>query len=341
MRHLSILDRMPTSLESDVRCTRCGCAIDPNAFACAACGAACGVSASSAPSSAPSSAGALGDRRYETPPAPVAQYDIALGATASLAATFKLWSENLARLSVLGFVPYALLIPLAGAGALAAMAPSDTFGNLDGFDGMWPLLVAGGVAVGALFMVLAFASMGACVHVVDEKTQGVDVPVITALLASLKHVGWLFVAYLVLGVLMTAAVAVPAVPLIWGMSEDSYAIASLALPLCAVTAGLFVMCARLLPTLPIIVVEDRDAFTALSRAWRLTSGRTTTVVCAALLFGLAYFGVSMAVAMIGIVPIVGALVQMAANAVLVPLCYVFAFVVYAGCVREESSMQRG
>jgi hypothetical protein len=332
MRHLSIIDRMPTSLESDVRCTRCGCAIDPNAVACAACGAACGASASSAPSSA----GALGDRRYDAPPAPVAQYDIALGATESLAATFKLWSENLARLSVLGFVPYALLIPLAAAGALAAMAPSDTFGSLDGFDGLWPMLIAGGVAVGALFMVLAFASMGACVHVVDEKTQGVDVPVVTALLASLKHVGWLFVAYVVLGVLMTAAMAVPAVPLIWGMSEDSYAIASAALPLLAVTAVLFVVCARLLPTLPIIVVEDRDAFTALTRAWRLTSGRTMTVVGAVLLFGLAYFGVSMAVAIMGIVPIVGALVQMVANAVLMPLCYVFAFVVYAGCVREES-----
>jgi hypothetical protein len=96
-----------------------------------------------------------------------------------------------------------------------------------------------------------------------------------------------------------------------------------------------VLGARLLPLLPVIIVEDTDAFTALGRTWRLTSGRTWKLVTTALLFGAAYFGVSMALGMIGIVPIIGAFIQLAVNAILVPLCYVFMFVVYAGCVREE------
>lgn len=318
------------SLDADVRCTRCGCAIDPSASSCAACGVPLAQTA-------PTSAGALGDQRYQLGPAPVARYDIALGGADSLNAAFALWTGNLKRLAALGFLPYALLIPLAAGGALLAFMP-DVLANFDSGHGddWWAMAIAGGVAFGALFMVLTFASVGACIHLVNEKTQGVDVTAGAALLSSLKHVGWLLVAYLALALCATVGVAAPMAPIIWAISEESWSIASMAPPLLVVTAAVVVLCARLLPALAVIVVEDTDAFTAIGRAWRLTRGRTTKVVGAALLFGLAYTGISMAVAMIGIVPIVGALVQMGVNAILVPLCYVFAFAVYAGCVREDS-----
>lgn len=314
-----------TSSPSEPRCARCGCAIEPTAARCAACGVQL--------VDAPSSAGALGDQRYELRPPPAAHYDIPLGATESLSATFKLWSENLPRLAVLGFVPYALMIPLFAGGFLLAFMP-DVAGGMSKLDAWWPLLAAGGAAVGALFMVLTLASTGACMHLVDEKTQGSDVTVGAALLASLKHVGWLFAAVVIIMLLWTFGFGAPMAPLVWAISEESWTIAALAVPALVVTAGAFVIAARLLPLVPIIVVEDADVFSACRRAWQLTSGRTGTVVGAALLFGLAYFGVAMVVSMVGMVPIIGALIQMGANAILMPLCYVFAFVVYAGCVRE-------
>ncbi len=336
MHHLSILDRMTTPLDSDVRCTRCGCAIDPSAVTCAA----CGVHVASV--AAPTSAGALGDQRYKPAPAPVAQYDIPLGATDSLGATFKLWTENLPRLAALGFIPYALLIPVVAFGAAMVLLPEMVGSTVldGGLEQWWPLLAVGGAAFGALFLVVAFASIGACVHLVDEKTQGGDVTIGAAFLASLKHVGWLFVAYVGLSVLAMSGAAAPMVPLIFAIDEASWSIAALALPLSVVTAGAFVLCARLIPLLPVIIVEDTDAFTAVGRAWRLTSGRTVKVVSAALLFGLVYFGVAMAVGMIGIIPILGAFIQLFVNALLVPLCYVFLFVIYAGCVREEQDAGR-
>jgi hypothetical protein len=341
MADLSILERMSlgTPVDLELRCERCGCGLDATAISCSACGMQRAARAGEG-----SSAGALGDRRYAVAPLPAASYDIALGPSESLAATFKLWSENLPRLGVLGFIPYILMLPLMGSGLFVMFMPDVMRGLEDmfegGWDAWWPLMMAGGTAVGALMVVLTLASTAACVHLIDEKTQGVDVTAGAALLASFRHVGWLFCAATLMGTLAIVGMAAPIAPLVWGMSEDSYTIAALALPALLVTAGVFVLTARLVPVMPVIVVEDTDVVTALGRAWHLTSGRTAQVALAVLLFGFAYFGVTIVVSMIGIVPILGALVQMFANAILVPLCYVFAFVVYAGCVRASQPPQR-
>lgn len=320
----------------DKRCENCGCGLDglDGLQACPACGRSLHAH------SAHASAGAFGDRRYEAGPAPVGTYDIKLGAGDAIGATFKLWSENLARLAALGFVPYLLLIPFVAVAGFLMFTPGlagafDAL-DLDDWDTTWPLWAAAGVGVGGLFMVVSLASTAACIHLVDEKTQGVSVTVWGALLASLRHVGWMLVATVFLGALWMVGLAAPIVPLSLAIAEESWTIASLTLPALFVTAAVFVLVARLLPLLPVIIVEDASFFTALGRAWSLTSGRTGRVVGAALAFGVAYFGVSMAVGMVGIIPFVGAILQMGANAMLMPLAYVFTFVVYAGCVRETT-----
>lgn len=276
----------------------------------------------------------MGERPFKQQPLPAATYDIPLGTTETLSATFKLWSENLTRLGVLGFIPYLVMMPMMlGTGVFVAAAP-EMMGKLDDY---WPLMVAGGTAMGALFMVMSLASTAACIHLVDEKTQGTDVTVGAALLASFKHIGWMFVACILVGVVWMVGLAAPIIPLAWGMSEDSYTIAAAALPALVVTAAMFFVAVRLLPMFPVIVVEDADVFTATSRAWRLTAPHTWQLVGATFLFGVCYMGVSMAAGMVGIVPIIGAFIQMGVNALLVPLCWVFAFAVYAGCVSSEAT----
>lgn len=308
------------SSDSERRCANCGCGIDVFALTCTACGVQVASTASSA--------AAVGERPFTQKPMPAATYDIPLGATDSIGATFKLWSENLLRLGALGFLPYALVIPAAaGAGAFAAFARVDDY---------WPLLVAGGTAFGALCMVLWLASTAACIHLVDEKTQGGDLTLGAALLASFKHIGWLFAGCLIVAAVWMVGMAAPIIPLAWGIGDDEPTIALLALPALAITAAMLFVAARLLPLFPVIVLEDADVFTAASRAWRLTAPHTWPVIGAMMLFGLVYMGASMAAGMIGIVPVIGAIVQMGVNAFLVPLCWVFSFVIYAGCVRNES-----
>ena len=89
---------------------------------------------------------------------------------------------------------------------------------------------------------------------------------------------------------------------------------------------------RLMPMLPLIVVEELAVGAALSRAWQLTAGRAVDVFMANLVFGVALMGIYMAVGIISIIPLLGLLIQLAANVILGSLQSVYAFTLYAGLV---------
>jgi hypothetical protein len=275
-------------------------------------------------------AAAMGARDYRPAPMPAGPYDIELGASETLSWTFRMWADSLPRLALLAFVPYVFMLPLITFAIVVMLVP-DTFGH----DVPWIAPAAAGVGFGVLWFVAALAAAAGIIHLVDEKARGVAVGTFQALLAGLRHVGWFFLGSLVMSALAVFAFAGPMAPVVAAIANDQPSLALLALPgLVTVVIGL-VVGARLLPMLPAVVVEDLSLPAAAARAWQLTAGRATPIVGATMLFGLAWLGISMIGAMVGIVPILGVLAQMVVNALLMPLVYIFPFAVYAGCVRAD------
>lgn len=274
------------------------------------------------------SAGGVSANTFVARPVAAGPYPVELGAAESLVWTFRLWSESLPRLAALGLVPYLLTIPLLGLGMLTA------WGRGGAFD---PLVTAAAVsAIVAFFTLLMVASTAGVFHLVDEELHGVSVSPLHALAAGLRHAGWLFVGYVLLAALATVGMAAPMVPMVLAHGDPSAALLAIPAGL-ALGAAAFVTAARLAPALPAIVVEDLDVVQAIARAWRLTSGRTGVVVSACLLFVFTYAGLSMMAGMVGMLPLVGMLLQIGLNALMLPLAFVFPFVLYAGCVRESAA----
>lgn len=307
----------------------CGCGLVDGATACAACGRA----------EVAAPVGGVSAQRYQLAPAPVDTYEVELGAGPSLSATFRLWSENLSPLAALGFVPYSVMVPVAAAGAFAFLAVSPIGNWLPSAwsDGMWPLAIAGSTIAAVLYCLLCVAATGGAIHLVNEKTQGVTVSALGALFAAVRHAGWLMLGWLTVSIVFSLGLAGVLAPLGVIVFLDSDAIgAALLLPGAALSALAVYVCARLTPMLPIIVVEDRDVLSAMARSWHLSRGRAGKIALAALVFCLSYGGISTATSFIAVVPVLGVFIQIALNAVMLPLTWVFPFVIYAGCMREAS-----
>jgi hypothetical protein len=282
-----------------------------------------------------------------TPIAP-GPYEVELGVAESLSWTFRIWADNLPRLALLALVPYAFMIPFVIFAFAAAFAPTELASVAPGaadalnlnssFPPLW--LVAGGVALALLMVVASLASVAGSIHLVDEKIRGVRVTAMSAFLAGLRHAGWMFLGWILATALGIFALAGPIAPIVVAVSANEPLIALFALPGLVTTAIALVLAARLAPALPAMIVEDRPLGTALVRAWDLTRGKTGVVVGATVLFGLGYMGVSMMSAMAGVIPLLGIVLQLAINAAITPLIYVFPFALYAGAVREQQSQFR-
>ncbi len=312
---------------SDQRCENCGCGLG-DAAACPACGLA----------RIGASVGAVAERRYDVAPLPAGPYEVELGIGDTLSWTFKMWWDNLPRLMALGFVPYALMLPFVILGGGLALSPRWAEELFSPQNLVW--LVPAGCVLFVVFIVAGLSAAGGVVHLVDEQQHGVRVGAFAALLTGARHVGWLGLGWLLFSALMIFAVAGPALPIAVALDRSEAQTALFALPGLATVVVAMVIGARLAPAFPAIIVEDIGLGQAMSRAWSLTRGRTLTVLGASVLFMVAYFAMSMTAGLVGIVPILGLVAQLAISAMMAPLTYVFPFAVYAGCVRAEQRAQR-
>ncbi len=264
------------------------------------------------------------------PPGP---YNIRFGVSEPLTETFRLWSNDLGRQVLMTLIPYAALVPFGVAfGIWAAVSLSN------GGEPSTTQLVAMG-SVGLAFGIVAFilmlaASAGTMLLADDkERTGGTGLGVWQAFLAGLSRSGWLILANLVyLGVIVALWVVPFGIPTALLIDTENPVWAIGFIP----ALGTFVLgvwlLTRLMPLLPLVVVEELSLGVALSRAWQLTSGRAAEVFLANLVFGVALMGIYMAVGVISIIPLLGMLIQLAANIILGSLQGVYAFTLYAGLV---------
>ncbi|OGQ10367.1 MAG: hypothetical protein A2138_26685 [Deltaproteobacteria bacterium RBG_16_71_12] len=308
-----------------MQCSNCGCALAPGQATCSACGLAVGGGAS---------VGAFGERpvapRPMPPPGP---YNIRFGVSEPLTETFRLWGNDLGRLVLMTLIPYAFLLPFGvGFGIWAAISMAD-----GGEPSTAQLVVLGavGFALAVVAGILMLASSAGTMLLAEDKerTGGTGLGVWQAFLAGLSRSGWLILANLIYVAIIVALWGVPvAVPIALLVSTEQ--------PLWALgfvpALGTFVLgiwlLTRLMPMLPLIVVEELSVGVAASRAWQLTAGRAVDVFMANLVFGVALMGIYMAVGIISIIPLLGLLIQLAANVILGSLQSVYAFTLYAGLV---------
>lgn len=312
-----------------MQCSNCGCGLQPGNATCPACGVSLGGAAS---------VGAFGEQPVAARPLPPpGPYNIRFGVSEPLTETFRLWSNDLGRLSLLTLLPYAVIIPF-GIGLVAWFTIAV---GLEGEPNTMQIatLVAAGGALGIVSFVLMLASTAGIMLVADDKERNggaSTMGVWQAFLAGLSRSGWLILANLLFGLIAVALWVVPfGIPIaLWIESENPIFALGFIPALGTLALGVWLL-TRLMPILPLIVVEELGVGAAVSRAWALTRGRAGTVFLANFVFGIALMGLYMAVGIVSIIPLLGMLVQLAANVLLGSLQSVYAFVLYAGLIGEE------
>jgi hypothetical protein len=318
---------------STSHCPHCGAPVAASQVDCPACGTrTAGLAGLSA-----GAAGALAHRDYRAAPLPVGPYDVELGPFEALSATFRMWSRDWARLSLLAAIPFALMLPFAvAAGVYFAVARP----SLDA-PGTLIALVGAGVVLGLVVMIAFLASFAGSIALVDERERNGDgaLGVIQAFLLGLTKIGRLVVASLAIFGVMSVGAAGFGAPIAASIYKESPAIGILALP------GFFVLLAgvwlvlRLYPLWTVLVVEDVALGAAFRRSFELTRGRAGTVFLCGFLFGLVLFGLGIGTGILGLVPILGILVQLGFNLITNALSATFAVAIYAGLVNAEQGGQ--
>ncbi|MBI1946177.1 MAG: glycerophosphoryl diester phosphodiesterase membrane domain-containing protein [Deltaproteobacteria bacterium] len=308
-----------------MQCSNCGSALAPGQATCSACGLVVGGGAS---------VGAFGERPVEARPMPPpGPYNIRFGVSEPLTETFRLWGNDLGRLVLMTLIPYGFLLPFGiGFGVWAAISMSS-----GGEPSTTQLVILGsvGFALAVVAGVLMLASSAGAMLLADDKerTGGTGLGVWQAFLGGLARSGWLILANLLYVAIIVVLWGVPfAVPVALLVETEQPLWALGFVPaLGTFVAGVWLL-TRLMPMLPLIVVEELSVGVALSRAWQLTAGRALDVFLANLVFGVALMGIYMAVGIISIIPLLGLLIQLAANIILGSLQSVYAFTLYAGLV---------
>jgi hypothetical protein len=305
-----------------MRCPHCGVSLASGTSLCTA----CGVATSVAP---------MADRGYRPAPLPPGPYDVVLGPSETLSAAFRMWSRDWGRLVVLALLPLLASLPLMiGAGVFAALRAKQ------GEPSLTEWIAYGGVAaVAMLLLALGYlASMGAVIATVDERerTGHTSLTIWEAFLHGLSKSGRLFVVAAVtmlVGMVVGAGVAPIAVAV---STEQPLALLGLVVGV-PLIAGAIWLLLRLSPLWVVAVVEDIPLGATFGRAFALTHGELGNIFVCGLVYGVVAFGINMAAGIIGIIPIFGWLVQIAASLALMSLGPTWQFALYAGLVRNKQS----
>ena len=286
----------------------------------------------------------VGDRRAwpQTPSRPYTPYGVPLQAGELLRRTFEVWRDDAVRLGLLTALPYAFVGVAAVVGVIGYAVFDEHLFDHAFFESFGPAQatlvgVFGGLFVtSSLFFVAAYAGG---FLVVEERLRGENRSsgAFGALLAGLPHLGRLLVAYAVLGSGMAAMLAPALVGMSAALTQKSWALGFGAAALGAIgVAGMCWLGIRLAIAGPLLVAENLGPFVALQHSLELTRGRVGEIFVACAVFFVVLFSLNAATAILGILPILGALVQLVVGVVLASLQTVFLFVLYAGLRDAEA-----
>lgn len=260
-------------------------------------------------------------------------YGVSLQVGDLLTQLWTTWKSDAWRLIGITALPYGFMavamVGLVVAGVMMGFDPD----HLDESGPLLGLVIGGGGGFLISSWLLMVAAMAGTWLVVEEKLRGEDkgAGVIGSLLNGLHGLGRLTGAYFLMGVLMTALMA-PALAALGGaVALESWALGGVAMLLMLPTflAVMFVSL-RLMPLGPVLVAEDVGVIDAFKRSLELTRGNFGDIFVAAIAFFGVMMAVNMGVTVIGLIPLVGVVVQLAFGIVMGSIQAVFMFMLYAG-----------
>jgi hypothetical protein len=267
--------------------------------------------------------------------APAPRYDVPLTVGGILDRTFRFFGADVGRQGLLWALPYgglvAGLILFIGVGFALGIDTASTTTQV-GFG--LAALVACGVLMGVTFGVMAGSYVG-----YDEVATGEGKRPLGSLIAA----GWpLWPRVLGVGVVLGAATAVFVAP---GMGMFAASGAELVAPEVGLAAGFLLlmpgllgalfMWVRLSPASVIAAVEEKGTVASLAQAWSMTRGHGRTLLGITIVWGLLLAAVSMPFQIIGMIPVLGWIVQLIGGVLQMAANSAFAFAVYAALKDQE------
>ena len=267
-------------------------------------------------------------------PQQLAPYGVSLNAGDLLSRAWQIFSADAARLIGITALPYVFMIVSIVGVIIAAVATGFDPDKLDAAN-LGQLVLVLGVG-GGLFvssMLLMIAAQAGTILATEERLRGEarGLGVVGALAGGLPMLGRMIGAYAIIG-LCLSVLYVPAVgAAIYAVEAESFAIGGIAFVLfLPALVATFLVSLRVMPAGPAIVIEDLGMIDGLKRAIELTRGNTVDVFIAMLVLMGVMMGVNIATSIIGIIPLVGALVQLAVGVVIGAYQQIYIMLVYAG-----------
>jgi hypothetical protein len=264
------------------------------------------------------------------PPPPVqvsggTQYGIPIGASDVIRSGFTLWGSILGRLVLVSLIPF---IPVFITGLVAAVAVPSliVFGRAAGpaegtvvvFMVIFLILLIGVAVVSSA----AQAGMTLLLH--DQaRHQMLRRGSWQAFVEGVRYVPRIAgaVCLIFLAVVVTAGI----VALVARVSP----IAAVVLGMVTIVLYLYFL-VRWINVVPAIVLDKKSVIDAFSYSARLTEGYGWTVFGGLVLFGLITVGIGLGSVIIGLIPILGGLINLGINILLSPLGVAVTFAIYAG-----------
>ncbi len=249
-----------------------------------------------------------------------APYGLSLNPGEMVTRTWELFRNDAGRLIGISALPYfALILMGVGVGVVAGVA--DAGGrNFEDLAFLIPLVAIGGGLVWSMVLAMLAAQAGTLI-VVEEQVRGEPktMGIFGAFMHGLSNIGRIFGITVVVfaGMLLLWSPLAALIGLAIGMESFAFGGAALiiALPVLVTT---FILSLRLCMAVPAAVLEDVSVIEAFRRSIELT--------------------INMVVTIVGIIPIVGALVQLASAVVLTAVQQTYLFLIYGGLRDSEQKI---
>ena len=281
----------------------------------------------------------LGDHRAwpSRPSTTHIPYGLSLNAGELLTRTWSVWQADALRLTGITAIPYVLMAVVGAVAGSLAVASGIDIEHLEDSGPVIGLAIGGGVGL-CISIVLSFiAAQAGTFLVVEERLRGEarGISVVGAILSGLSALLPMMGAWLVVGAVVCVALVPAAMVGIAAVSMDSWALGgAAALLLFPVGIAGFVASLRLFAIGPVVVTEDVGPIASIRRSLELTRGKLGDVFVAFLVFGAVMFAVNLVTGILGLIPIVGMLVQLAVGIVVGSLQSVYVYLVY-GALRDQ------
>lgn len=270
------------------------------------------------------------------------EYNVQFGVSATISETFNAWFNSLGQLVLISLIPLipGIVLTLVSIGVLVSLAMKKFPSLLENFEIDRLAELFGGIGVGMILVFVGFilivmvtslpAFMGQF-KIMDEKMKhGVSQSSIWyTYMAGFKFVlpifGFGFLLYIAMGVFILP------VGLVGGSAAFSV------LYVVAIMVVMSFLAARFCIFLPLMVLEGLPLFSALARSNKMVTGRTWKVMGIYGVFFAIMIAIGSGLGILGLIPILGQLVGVAAQLLLAPLQAALMFSIYAGLKSPTAS----